>query len=389
MMRDFFKKHFNNANKKHTPINHVVIQDLFNPVWSGKNYQNFAKEAYKNNVIASRCISLIAKSAASVDWLLYSKSHNRVIEKHPLLRLLHHPNPMSGGAEFFEAFFSYKLLSGNAYILATRDKDIELYLLRPDRVSVMPGNSSIPKGYLYKIGDEEVVYDIDQTTGFSEVLHLKNFNPLDDWYGLSQVESASYSIDLHNQASIWNQALLQNGAKPSGALIFKNSHGNNQYLSDEQFQRLQEQLYEKFSGSVNAGKPLLLEGGLEWQEMSYSPKDMDFMETKNSAARDIALAFGVPPHLLGIRGDNTYSNMQEARLAFWEETIIPLIDKTVDALNNWLVPFFGDDLRLSYDLNKISALAEKQDKLWHRIAKADFMSDDEKRSVLGLSSNHK
>jgi HK97 family phage portal protein len=389
MITKFLTKHLKNRKKEFGIANHVVMQDLFNPVWTNKNYHNFAKEAYQNNVIASRCISLIAKSAASVDWLLYSNNKKQVIEKHPLLKLLHHPNPMAGGAEFFEAFFSYKILSGNAYILATRDKDIELHLLRPDRVSVIHGESSVPSGYLYKIGDEETIYDIDPITGFSEVLHLKNFNPLDDWYGLSQVEAASYSIDLHNQASIWNQSLLQNGAKPSGALIFKNSHGNNQYLSDEQFERLQEQLYEKFSGSVNAGKPLLLEGGLEWQEMSYSPKDMDFMETKNSAARDIALAFGVPPHLLGIKGDNTYSNMQEARLAFWEETIIPLIDKTVDALNNWLVPFFSNDLRLSYDLNKISALSDKQEKLWQRISKADFMTNDEKRAALGLSSQYK
>jgi len=388
MIKNILKKYAKNYSKNHYS-NHVVIQDLFNPVWTGKNYQNFAKEAYKNNVIASRCISLIAKSAASVDWLLYSKNQKQVIEKHPLLTLLHHPNAMSGGAEFFEAFFSYKILSGNAYILATKDQKIELHLLRPDRVTVIPGESNIPKGYLYKIGDEEIMYDIDLLTGFSEVLHLKNFNPLDDLYGLSQVEAASYSIDLHNQASIWNQALLQNGAKPSGALVFKNSHGNNQYLTEEQFQRLQEQLYEKFSGSANAGKPLLLEGGLEWQEMSYSPKDMDFMETKNSAARDIALAFGVPPHILGIKGDNTYSNMQEARLAFWEETVIPLVDKTVDALNNWLVPFFGNDLKLSYDLNKISALSDKHEKLWQRVSGADFMTNDEKRTALGLVSTDK
>nr|MCH9754213.1 phage portal protein [Alphaproteobacteria bacterium] len=304
-----------------------------------------------------------------------------------ILNLLHHPNPSCGGAEFFEAFFSYKIISGNAYILAVRNKDnsnIELHLLRPDRVSILPGKSSMPCGYSYKVDDKEFIYKVNQDTGFSDLLHLKNFNPLDDWYGLSQVEAASYSIDLHNQASVWNQALLQNGAKPSGALILKSSQNNSNHLTEEQFTRLQDQLREKFSGSANAGKPLLLEGGLEWQEMSFSPKDMDFMETKNSAARDISLAFGVPPHLLGIKGDNTYSNMQEARLAFWEETVIPLIDKTVDALNSWLVPFFGSDIRLSYDINKVSALSVKQEKIWERMQKADFITQNEKRAAVGL-----
>lgn len=134
-------------------------------------------------------------------------------------------------------------------------------------------------------------------------------------------------MTLHQQSSYWNHLLLQNGARPSGALIVKDSNG---YLSDEQFERLQTQLSEKFSGNSNAGKPLLLEGGLGWQEMSINPKDMDFIESKNSAAREIALAFGVPPQLLGINGDNTYSNMQEARLALWEETLIPLLDKIAD-----------------------------------------------------------
>jgi len=390
-MKNILKKYFNKTQQSSVYHNHAVIQNLFAPVWSSKNYHNFANEAYKNNVIANRCINLIARSAASIDWLLYSKK--QIVENHPLLRLLHHPNPTSGGAEFFESFFAYKIISGNGYILAVTDSaktKMELHLLRPDRVTIIPSETSIPYAYSYKVGDQEILYNVDSETGQSDVLHLKNFNPLDDWYGLSQVESASYSIDLHNQASIWNQALLQNGAKPSGALILKGSDGGSAYLNQEQFTRLQEQLLEKFSGSANAGKPLLLEGGLEWQEMSYSPKDMDFMETKNSAARDIALAFGVPPHLLGIKGDNTYSNMQEARLAFWEETIIPLIDKTVDALNNWLVPFFGDDLKLSYDVNKIGALSDKQEKLWQRLQSADFMTQNEKRAAVGLPSvDHK
>jgi len=386
-MKSIIKKYFKRSNRSLNNIDRSIMQDLLNPIWSGKNYYNFAKEAYQNNVIASRCINLIAKSAATIDWILYKKCKNQVIENHPILNLLHHPNPSCGGAEFFEAFFSYKIISGNGYMLAVQNNDnssIELHLLRPDRVSIIPGRSSIPYGYSYKVGDKEVMYKVDQDTGVGDILHLKNFNPLDDWYGLSQVEAASYSIDLHNQASVWNQALLQNGAKPSGALILKSSQSGSDYLSEEQFTRLQDQLREKFSGSVNAGKPLLLEGGLEWQEMSFSPKDMDFMETKNSSARDISLAFGVPPHLLGIKGDNTYSNMQEARLAFWEDTVIPLIDKTVDALNNWLVPFFGSDIRLSYDINKVSALSAKQEKIWERMQKSNFITQNEKRAAVGL-----
>ena len=156
-------------------------------------------------------------------------------------------------------------------------------------------------------------------------------------------------------------------------------------MSDDQYVRIKEQLEEVFMGSKNSGRPLLIEGGLEWQEMSMSPKDMDFIEEKNSAARDIALAIGVPPQLLGIPGDNTYSNMQEARLALWEETIIPLLDHLTDSLNHWLVPMFGEGIHLEYNVNDISGLSSRREKIWTRIENASFLSINEKRQMVGLS----
>jgi HK97 family phage portal protein len=135
---------------------------------------------------------------------------------------------------------------------------------------------------------------------------------------------------------------------------------------------------------MNAGRPLLLEGGLEWKEMSLNPKDMDFINIKHSSARDVALAFGVPPQLLGIPGDNTYSNLKEARLALWEQTIMPLLHTVTDALNNWLVPMFDTSLTLSLDHDAIPIFAEKRDAYWERIANADFLSAEEKRKLLGI-----
>ena len=80
----------------------------------------------------------------------------------------------------------------------------------------------------------------------------------------------------------------------------------------------------------------LLEGGLTWQTMSLSPAEMDFAETRAAAAREIALAFGVPPMLLGIPGDNTYATYKEAHAAFWRLTVLPLVQKTARALAVWL-----------------------------------------------------
>jgi HK97 family phage portal protein len=227
---------------------------------------------------------------------------------------------------------------------------------------------------------------VDRITGRSGILHVKTFHPLDDWYGMSPIEAAAYSIDQHNQASAWNQSLLQNGARPSGALVVKpGAEGMPGALSEEQYYRLKEQIDTQFSGAANAGRPLLLEGGLDWKEMSLSPRDMDFINSKYASARDVAFAFGLPPQLLGIPGDNTYSNLAEARLALWEQTILPMVDQLCDALNLWLLPHFGDRLELTYDTDSISALMPRREALWAQLEKASFLSDDEKRAMLGFA----
>lgn len=359
------------------------------PVWSGRNYGKFSDEGFIRNVIAHRAINLIAVGAASIPLNIKSdnESSRNNVNQRRLEALLRYPNPAMGASEFFEAVYSYKLISGNSYIQAVRSAEgnvYELFSLRPDRVAVIAGKSCMPSGYRYVVGNKILDFKVDRLTGQSDILHLKKFHPLNDWYGLSSIEAAAYSIDQHNQAGEWNQSLLQNGARPSGALIVKGNGNDGGYLSEDQYLRIKGQIEDAHCGPANAGRPLLLEGGLEWKEMSLSPKDMDFLNIKNSSARDIAIAFGVPAQLLGIPGDNTYSNMAEARLALWEQTIIPLLENTVAALNNWLVPMFGDELTISYDKNSINALIPRRESLWNSLKDADFITDEEKRAMVGV-----
>lgn len=392
-LRGMFSNFFVKKSRKSQPLAisgyyHSYVTAPGKPVWSNRDYAKFSDEGFIKNVITHRCISMIAKGAASISWKLHDAASRQSLDKHPVLELLTKPNPCSGGKEFFEAVYSHRLINGNAYIQALRLSDgriAELHVLRPDRVTVIAGKSCIPAGYNYKVGEVEKTFPVDRLSGRADILHIKNFHPLDDWYGLSSIEAAAYSIDQHNQSGQWNQALLQNGARPSGALIVKGAGGNeSSYLSEDQYNRIKQQLDEANTGAANAGKPLLLEGGLEWKEMSLTPKDMDFINTKDSAARDIALAFGVPPQLLGIKGDATYNNMAEARLMLWEQTIIPLIDNMAAELNNWLLPQYEGEFELSYNLDGVSALAPRREAMWNKVKDADFMTDDEKRAFLKL-----
>lgn len=275
--------------------------------WTPRDYAALAPEGFMQNAIVHRAVKLVAENAASVAYLVYEGANAR--DQHPLLDLLARPNPRQDGAALLEAVHANLLLAGNAYVEAVMlDGALrELYALRPDRMRVVPGPDGWPAAYEYTVAGESMRYDQSATP--PPVLHLTQFHPLDDHYGMSSLEAAATACDLHNAASRWNKALLDNAARPSGALVYTGPEGS--VLSDGQFERLKRELEDTYQGALNAGRPLLLEGGLDWKAMSLSPKDMDFLEAKHTAAREIALAFGVPPMLLGIPGDNTYSNYQE------------------------------------------------------------------------------
>jgi HK97 family phage portal protein len=361
----------------------IALESTGRARWTPRDYAALAREGYVGNAIVHRAVKLVAENAASCAFLLYEGAAERT--QHPLLDLLARPNPRQDGAAFFEALHAYLLLAGNAYVeaVAIEGQDgmqvRELYCLRPDRMRVVPGPDGWAEAYEYTAGGRSVRFD--QNVPVPPILHLTAFHPLDDHYGLAPLEAAAVAVDTHNAAAKWNKALLDNSARPSGALVYDGPEGS--LLSEGQFERLKRELEETYEGAANAGRPLLLEGGLDWKAMSLSPKDMDFLEAKHTAAREIALAFGVPPMLLGIPGDNTYSNYQEANRVFWRQTVLPVAQRVGCALTQWLAPAFGANLRLAIDTDRIDALAADRAALWERVTKAPFLSVNEKREAVG------
>ena len=353
------------------------------PYWGPRDFVSLARTGVMANAIAYRCVRMIAEGAASVPWLLYDGTQE--IETHPLLTLLNSPNPQEDGTTLFETWYAYLQCAGDAYLEAISvGADVrELYVLRPDRVTVVPDARGWPIAYDYKVGERITRLSRD-ASGFLPVLHSTLFNPLDDHYGLSPLEAAATALDTHNAGSGWTKALLDNSARPSGALIYKGPDGQAS-LTEDQFQRLKRELEDAYQGAVNAGRPMVLEGGLSWQSMSYTPADMDFSNLRNAAAREIALAFGIPPMLLGLPGDNAYHNYQEANLVFWRQTILPLVARTAKALTRWLVPRFGSTLHLGYDADAVEALAEQRQSLWDKLNASTFLTLNEKREAAGYS----
>ena len=316
----------------------VAFQSSGRVAWSPRDTVSLTKTGYAGNPVGFRCVKLIAEAAAAVPLVLEDAETR--YEVHPILSLLSQPNLAQGQAEFVEALVAQMMLSGDGYVEAVGEGGlpVELHVLRSDRMRVIPGADGWPAAYEYAAGGRKHRFDIGAQPHFC---HLRNFHPQDDHYGFSPMQAAAMAIDVHNSASRWSKALLDNAARPSGAIVYKSAEGQGS-LSSDQYDRLVSEMESHHQGARNAGRPMLLEGGLDWKPMGFSPSDMEFQKTKEAAAREIALAFGVPPMLLGIPGDATYANYQEAHRAFFRLTVLPMISRVAGRLSDWLGGFAGD-----------------------------------------------
>lgn len=351
--------------------------------WSSKNYAAQAAQGYMRNPIAFRAISLIAQAAARVPFDVVDE--RQTVSDHPAVQLLMRPNPTLSGPELIEQLFTLLLIGGNAYleIIEIDEGRFQAYALRPDRVQPVLDRDGWISGYDYRVGQTKRRIK-PNASHFMPMVHFRGVNPLNDQLGLAPIEAAMNAIDTHNKASDWHKALLDNAARPSGALVYSSGAGN---LTAEQFDRLKEELNASFQGAANAGRPMVLEGGLDWKSLSMSPRDMDFIETKNVAAREIALALGVPPMLLCLPGDNTYSNYKEANKAFWRQTMIPYLIKFYAILTKTLGPLFDGEWQLKPNFEAIEAIADERLANWSAIDALGALTQDEKRTLFGLSNN--
>ncbi|MFW2543520.1 phage portal protein [Primorskyibacter sp. 2E107] len=352
--------------------------------WSPRDTVSLTKQAFAGNPVGFRAVKLIAEAAAALPLVLQDSGTR--YEQHPLLSLLTAPNPAQGRAELFEALYGQLLLSGDGYVEAVIGEaavPFELHVLRSDRMRLVPGADGWPVAYEYSVGARKHRFDV--TGPVPPICHIKSFHPQDDHYGLSPLQAAAQAVDVHNSASRWSKGLLDNAARPSGAIVWKGTEGQG-HLSAEQFERLSAELEANHQGARNAGRPMLLEGGLDWRPMGFSPSDMEFQKTKEAAAREIAIAFGVPPMLLGIPGEATFANYAEAHRAFYRLTVLPLATRVSASIGRWLSEFVGEAVSLKPDLDQVPALATERDAQWSRVAKADFLTADEKRRMLGLPS---
>ncbi|MEC9342293.1 MAG: phage portal protein, partial [Pseudomonadota bacterium] len=243
----------------------VAFQALGEASWSFAGDGALAREGFARNPIVYRCVRMVAEAAASLPLVL--REDGAELAAHPVLDLLARPAAQNDGRQFLERLYGHLLVAGNAYVHAvTLDgTPRELHLLRPDRVDTATDPAGWPVAYVYSAGSTRTRFAAEGDP--PPVCHIAVFNPLDDVTGLPPLGPAHMALDIHNAASRWNKALLDNSARPSGALTYAAAEGGN--LTDEQFERLKAELEEGYAGATRAGRPMLLEGGLDWKAMGY------------------------------------------------------------------------------------------------------------------------
>lgn len=333
-----------------------------------RGYEAQVRDAYAGNAVAQRAVRLVAEAVG--DAPLTGTAEVAALA-----------TARTNGQTLLATAAAQLLLHGNAYLQVLRDPEggaAELFALRPERVSVETDAGGWPAAYRYRVGERVQRLGCDPVR--PDVIHVRTFHPADDHYGLGCLNAAAGAVAIHDAAARWSKALLDNAARPSGALVY--DPGDGSALSADQFARLRDEM-EQFAGAGNAGRPLLLEGGLKWQAMSLSPADLDFAGTKAAAAREIALAFGVPPMLLGLPGDATYANYREASRALWRLTVLPLAGTILSGIAQGLSGWF-EGATLAVDLDRVPAMAEDRERLWRAVGAADFLTGEEKRGLLGL-----
>jgi HK97 family phage portal protein len=338
------------------------------------SYAERVRVAYESNAVAQRACRMVAEAVGAAPLRVTGDA--RVA---PLIAR------RSAGQALVETLAIQLQLHGNAYVQMIEGADGgigELYALRPERVTIEADGDGWPAAYLYRAGAETMRLAAEDARGRPQILHVKLPHPGDDHYGLGVLSAAASAVATHNAAGRWNRALLANAARPSGAISYRAPDGKG-VLTGAQFERLKAELEESYQGAANAGRPLLLEGGLSWQAMSLTPAEMDFAALRDGAAREIACAFGVPPMLLGVPGDATYANYREAMKALWRQTVLPLGATIFSALEQGLTGW-GLETGVAIDTDRVPALAEDRAALWAMVSAADFLSDAEKRAMIGM-----
>lgn len=373
--------------QKSTAGSAIATWDNGRPQTQPWDYARGAKEGYMADELVYDCVELRATSAGEPPicaWKLTDAGEEKITQ-HPLLTLLNRPNPFMGRSMFWAAIMMHLDVGGNAYIEKVRSpagKIKELWLLRPDRVKVIPDEQTFVGGYTYTIGDKTMRLPAD------DVIHFRTRHPLNDYYGLAPLAVLAGRVDLDVFTRQFMEAFFRNAGVPAGLLNIKRTM-TSQERGDTQ-RRFREQV-----GGIGGWHKVLV---LDSEVVTYTPMGLPVgssglaMPEMNSINETRILGvYGVPmslvPTMVGHEANRGQSAAESDRELFWEQTMIPVFRDLDSMLSVGLLDEFPDLDRLEHDLSTVKALQEDEDKKaarWLSILHGSGCTVQEFRQKIGL-----
>lgn len=325
--------------------------------WDTARANRFGLQA---STVVYACVRKLSLSAASVPWhveKLGKKDRWERIPDHPAELLIKSPNPYMTSQDMFERLTYHLNLGGNGiwYPVKLDNIPVELWPLQPQHVTPIPHATKFLSGYKYQVnGGEERVLDVD------DVIHFQFVNPSDPYWGMSPLQAAAKVVDSDVEAVNWNKVSLQRRGVPDGVFAV-NAPGSTR----QQWLEARQQVRDQYLGK---GREPWVVFNVDYKQMSLTPIEMDFLETRKFNREEICSVYGVLPIMIGAMDGTSYNNITTAKRIFWEDTIIPYLDDIRDCLNTSLLPFFEKghtgraDIRINYDISNVPALQENMAK---------------------------
>lgn len=350
------------------------------PIYPTDNFQEYSEFGFGRNELVYACIMELSRAVPEAPLRVYDRNDEEIPD-HPIRELIKKPNAFTTEFMLWEMTVMYLMIAGNAYwekVRSSGGQVVELVQLRPDRVRVIPSAENYIQGFEYDIGGQTFQLPAE------DVIHFKMPSPNQDFLGQPPLRSALRAIATDNEATDFVKVMLQNSAVPSVVITTQNA------IDRDTSERLTRKWMQRF-GSRERGKPAFLQEGMKVEQLGMTLKDLEFPALRAISETRICAVFGVPPIIVGANtglNRSTFSNYEEARRSFWQETISPLLRKLSDTIDATLVPEFkGTDIHARFDSSNVSALQSLQMERYTRANTAimnGWMTVNEARTSVGL-----
>ena len=386
-------------------------------VWNPENDTTYINEGYRKNATVYSLVNIIAKAASSIPFQVYEKVNDNDYKRYKAMnsgtldssvmhkadylkkkalvelydtdlhKLLERPNPAQSYASWITELIAFGKLTGNRYIYGIAPetgngagKYKELYVMPSQLIEIVSG------GIMQPVKEYQIEYNGQYKIPADQICHIKDFNPYFDGsgshlYGQSPLRAGLRSMTTNNEAVQTGVKYLQNQTARG---VLMSDEGD---LNEMQAQQLKDKFRKNFQGSDNAGDVIITPKKLSWVNFGLNASDLSLIEQYNASIKDLCNIYNVPVTLLNNTESSTFNNVKEAKKALYQNCVIPELNKIADELNRWLAPKYGDKLCIEFDYSAIPELQEETEKVVDQMAKAWWLTPNEKRSAMSFGTD--